>query len=119
MCRLQGAGRGVGKEHALLFAREGAKVVVNDLDKAETDGVVAEIKAMGGEAAANYDDCSTWEGGKGLIKQCIEAFGGIDTLVNNAVSRPATTTTATSAATRAPCFAATAALRRSTSSVFI
>jgi len=88
-----GAGRGIGREEALLFAAEGAKVVVNDLGK-EMDGsgnpqpvaeqVVEEIKAMGGEAIANQDDVSDWEGAQRLINSAIETFGSLDTLVNNA-----------------------------------
>jgi NAD(P)-dependent dehydrogenase (short-subunit alcohol dehydrogenase family) len=90
---ITGAGRGIGREEALLFAAEGAKVVVNDLGK-EADGsgtpqpvadlVVAEIKAMGGEAISNSDDCSDWEGAQRLINSAIETFGGLDSLVNNA-----------------------------------
>ena len=88
-----GAGRGIGREEALLFAAEGAKVVVNDygvdLDgggpKSEVaESVVEEIKAMGGEAVANGDDVSDWEGSQRLINLAIETFGGLDTLVNNA-----------------------------------
>jgi NAD(P)-dependent dehydrogenase (short-subunit alcohol dehydrogenase family) len=88
-----GAGRGIGREEALLFAAEGAKVVVNDygvdLDgggpKSEVaESVVEEIKAMGGEAVANGEDVSDWEGSQRLINQAIETFGGLDTLVNNA-----------------------------------
>jgi len=88
-----GAGRGIGREEALLFAAEGAKVVVNDLGK-EADGsgemqpvaqqVVDDIVAMGGEAVANSDDVSDWEGAQRLINTAIETFGGLDTLVNNA-----------------------------------
>jgi NAD(P)-dependent dehydrogenase (short-subunit alcohol dehydrogenase family) len=90
---ITGAGRGIGREHALLFAREGAKVVVNDLGGAE-DGsgsdagpaqqVVDEIKAMGGEAVANTDSCADWEGGQRLIQTAIDAFGELHVLVNNA-----------------------------------
>jgi NAD(P)-dependent dehydrogenase (short-subunit alcohol dehydrogenase family) len=88
-----GAGRGIGREEALLFAAEGAKVVVNDygvdLDgggpKSEVaESVVGEIKAMGGEAVANGEDISDWEGSQRLINQAVETFGGLDTLVNNA-----------------------------------
>jgi NAD(P)-dependent dehydrogenase (short-subunit alcohol dehydrogenase family) len=88
-----GAGRGIGREEALLFAAEGAKVVVNDygvdLDgggpKSEVaESVVKEIEAMGGEAVANGEDVSDWEGSQRLINQAIETFGGLDTLVNNA-----------------------------------
>jgi NAD(P)-dependent dehydrogenase (short-subunit alcohol dehydrogenase family) len=88
-----GAGRGIGKAHALLFAQEGAKVVVNDLG-AHVDGsgsstgpageVVDEIRAMGGEAVANGDDVSDWEGAQRLVNTAVEAFGHLDTLVNNA-----------------------------------
>jgi len=88
-----GAGRGIGREHALEFARQGAKVVVNDLG-VDVDGsrpasepaneVVDEIKAMGGEAVANGDDVSSWEGAQRLINSAVESFGTLDVLVNNA-----------------------------------
>ncbi len=88
-----GAGRGIGKAHALEFAREGAKVVVNDIG-AEVDGtgsstgpageVVDEIRSMGGQAVANGDDVSDWEGAQRLINTAIETFGNLDVLVNNA-----------------------------------
>ena len=90
---ITGAGRGIGREHALLFAAEGAKVVVNDLggnlDGSASEGtpaeqVVAEIKAMGGEAVANHDDITDWEGGQRLINAAIENFGDLHVLVNNA-----------------------------------
>ena len=90
---ITGAGRGIGREHALLFAAEGAKVVVNDLggnlDGSSSEGtpaeqVVAEIKAMGGEAVANHDDITDWEGGQRLINTAIETFGDLHVLVNNA-----------------------------------
>ena len=90
---MTGAGRGIGREHALLLAREGAKVVVNDLggsaDGTGTDGtpaeqVVAEIQGMGGEAVANADDVSDWEGAQRMINTAIEAFGDLHVLVNNA-----------------------------------
>jgi NAD(P)-dependent dehydrogenase (short-subunit alcohol dehydrogenase family) len=90
---ITGAGRGIGREHALLFAREGAKVVVNDLGGA-TDGtgsdatpaqaVVDEITAAGGQAVANYDDVSDWDGAQRLINQAVETFGDLHVLVNNA-----------------------------------
>ena len=91
---ITGAGDGIGREHALLFAETGAKVVVNDLG-GEMDGsgtptvgpalaVVEEIKAMGGEAVANGDDVSDWDGAGRLINTAIENFGTIDVLVNNA-----------------------------------
>lgn len=87
-----GAGQGIGKEIALYLAKAGAKVVVNDLG-ANTDGtgegkiadeVVAEIKAAGGEAVANYDSVATVEGGLNLFNTAIDNFGALDILVNNA-----------------------------------
>jgi len=88
-----GAGRGIGREHALAFAREGARVVVNDLGVAP-DGtghdigpaqvVVDEITASGGEAVANGDDIADWEGARRLVHTAIEAFGDLHVLVNNA-----------------------------------
>jgi NAD(P)-dependent dehydrogenase (short-subunit alcohol dehydrogenase family) len=88
-----GAGRGIGRSHALEFAAQGAKVVVNDLG-AKVDGtgadagpaseVVSAIKDMGGEAIANGDDVSDFEGAKRLIESAVSAFGGLDVLVNNA-----------------------------------
>ena len=90
---ITGAGRGIGREHALLFAAEGAKVVVNDvggaLDGSSTtaspaEEVVAEITAMGGEAAANHDNVADWEGGARLVHFAVETFGDLHVLVNNA-----------------------------------
>jgi len=90
---ITGAGRGIGREHALLFAQEGAKVVVNDLggamdgsgdDRTPAQQVVDEIKEMGGEAIANGDNVAEWEGGQRLINAAVEAFGDIHVLVNNA-----------------------------------
>jgi NAD(P)-dependent dehydrogenase (short-subunit alcohol dehydrogenase family) len=90
---ITGAGRGLGREHALLFAAEGAKVVVNDLggnadgsgdDATPAEQVVAEIAAAGGEAVANGDNVADWEGGQRLINAAIEAFGDVDILINNA-----------------------------------
>jgi NAD(P)-dependent dehydrogenase (short-subunit alcohol dehydrogenase family) len=90
---ITGAGRGIGREHALLFAAEGAKVVVNDvggaLDGSSTtaspaEEVVAEITAMGGEAAANHDNVADWEGGARLVAFAVETFGDLHVLVNNA-----------------------------------
>jgi len=88
-----GAGRGIGRGHALEFARQGAKVVVNDLG-AELDGsgsstgpageVVDAIRAMGGEAVANGSDVADWEGAQALVRTAIDTFGGLDVLVNNA-----------------------------------
>src|SRR5271165_2586751 len=90
---ITGAGRGIGREHALLFASEGAKVVVNDLggavdgsgdDRTPAEQVVAEIEKAGGEAVANADDVTNWDGGKRLIDAAVEAFGDLHVLVNNA-----------------------------------
>ena len=90
---ITGAGRGIGREHALLFAAEGAKVVVNDLgggldgssgEATPAEEVVVEIEAMGGEALANHDDVATWDGGERLVQSAIEAFGDLHVLVNNA-----------------------------------
>jgi NAD(P)-dependent dehydrogenase (short-subunit alcohol dehydrogenase family) len=90
---ITGAGRGLGREHALLFAAEGAKVVVNDLgssidgagkDVTPAQQVVDEITAAGGEAVANGDDVADWEGARRLIDQAVETFGGLHVLVNNA-----------------------------------
>src|SRR5215207_9325945 len=90
---ITGAGRGIGREHALLFAAEGAKVVVNDLggaadgsggDQTPAEQVVSEIKAMGGEAVANGDNVADWEGGQRMVNAAVEAFGDLDILVNNA-----------------------------------
>lgn len=88
-----GAGRGIGRAHALELARQGARVVVNDLG-AEVDGsgssdspageVVEEIRAAGGEAVANGDDISDPAGAQHLIDETVRSFGGIDVLVNNA-----------------------------------
>ncbi len=90
---ITGAGRGIGREHALLFAAEGAKVVVNDLggandgsgtDTTPAQQVVDEIIGMGGEAVANYDNVADWEGGQRLVNCAVETFGDLDILVNNA-----------------------------------
>ncbi len=90
---ITGAGRGVGREHALLFAAEGAKVVVNDLgggtdgsgsDATPAEQVVEEIRAAGGEAVANGDDVADAEGADRLVRTAVETFGGLHVLVNNA-----------------------------------
>ncbi|MGH7822459.1 MAG: SDR family oxidoreductase [Candidatus Binatia bacterium] len=88
-----GAGRGLGRSHALMLAEEGARVVVNDLG-GELDGggslrtpaeeVVGEIRARGGVASANYDDVASWQGAERLIRQAIDEYGQLDVLVNNA-----------------------------------
>ena len=88
-----GGGRGIGRCEALALAAEGAKVVVNDLggsvdskgqDHGPADDVVAEITAAGGEAVANYEDVTSFEGGKRIVQQALDTFGRLDILVNNA-----------------------------------
>jgi NAD(P)-dependent dehydrogenase (short-subunit alcohol dehydrogenase family) len=88
-----GAGRGIGEAHALEFARQGAKVVVNDLgveldgqggSASPADAVVEAIRGMGGEAVSNTDDVADWEGAGRLVKTALDAFGGLDVVVNNA-----------------------------------
>lgn len=88
-----GAGRGIGREHALAFAASGAKVVVNDigagLDGSSTgeslgEQVVAEITAAGGEAVVNGADVADWEGARSLVTTAVDTFGGLDVLVDNA-----------------------------------
>jgi NAD(P)-dependent dehydrogenase (short-subunit alcohol dehydrogenase family) len=90
---ITGAGGGIGRQHALLFAKEGAKVVVNDLGGDRhgggkggemADAVVEEIKKAGGEAVANYDSVSTREGADGMLWAALNKFGKVDVLVNNA-----------------------------------
>jgi len=88
-----GAGRGVGREHALLLAANGARVVVNDLG-ANVDGTgrdasfaaqtVADIRKAGGEAMVNGDDVSSWAGAKNMVDSAIQAYGKLDIVVNNA-----------------------------------
>jgi NAD(P)-dependent dehydrogenase (short-subunit alcohol dehydrogenase family) len=90
---ITGAGGGIGRQHALLFAKEGAKVVVNDLGGDRhgggkggdmADAVVEEIKKAGGEAVANYDSVSTREGADGMLWAALNKFAKVDILVNNA-----------------------------------
>jgi NAD(P)-dependent dehydrogenase (short-subunit alcohol dehydrogenase family) len=90
---ITGAGRGIGREHALFFAAEGAKVVVNDLgatndgtgaDISPAQSVVQEIQAMGGEAIVNGENVADWQGAQRMINAAIETFGDLDILVNNA-----------------------------------
>ncbi|KWX22186.1 short-chain dehydrogenase [Mycolicibacterium wolinskyi] len=90
---ITGAGRGIGREHALLFASEGASVVVNDLggsnsgdgaDAGPAHEVVAEIRAAGGNAVANTENIATWDGAQSLVQQAIDEFGRLDVVVNNA-----------------------------------
>jgi NAD(P)-dependent dehydrogenase (short-subunit alcohol dehydrogenase family) len=90
---ITGAGGGIGREHALAMSQEGAALVVNDLGGARdgsgagssmADQVVDEIKAAGGEAVANYDDVASVEGGRNILQGALDAFDGVDAVVNNA-----------------------------------
>ncbi len=90
---ITGAGRGLGREHALLFAAEGAKVVVNDLggavdgsgdDRGAAELVADEIREFGGEALANSDDVASPEGAQNLVDAAVQGFGGLHVLINNA-----------------------------------
>jgi len=95
-----GSGRGIGRAEAMALAAEGAKVVVNDLgvardgtgaDASPADEVVVEIKALGGDAVASYDDITKMESGVKMARQAVDAFGRLDILVNNAgiqINRP-------------------------------
>jgi NAD(P)-dependent dehydrogenase (short-subunit alcohol dehydrogenase family) len=93
VCVVTGAGRGIGREHALLLAHHGAKVVVNDVggsvdgtggDASPAQQVVDEITAAGGEAVANHDSVADWEGAQRMINQAIEHFGDLHVVLNNA-----------------------------------
>lgn len=93
MAIITGAGRGIGREHALYFAGLGARVVVNDhggdndgsgSDGSPADEVVSEIRAAGGEAIANTDDVADWDGAERMISSAVDAYGDLDVLVNNA-----------------------------------
>jgi NAD(P)-dependent dehydrogenase (short-subunit alcohol dehydrogenase family) len=88
-----GAGRGIGREHALALARAGAKVVVNDLgaalsgeghDDTPAQQVVQEIEALGGEAVANAENVADFSGAERMVQQALERFGRLDILINNA-----------------------------------
>ncbi|MBW2369478.1 MAG: SDR family oxidoreductase [Deltaproteobacteria bacterium] len=88
-----GAGAGLGKDYAIELAKRNAKIVVNDLggardgsgsDSAVANKVVAEIKALGGDAVPNFDNVATVEGGENIVKTAVDAFGKVDILVNNA-----------------------------------
>src|SRR5437660_1197781 len=90
---ITGAGRGLGREHALLFASEGAKVVVNDLggdmhgeggDPSSAMQTVKDIEAIGGEAVVNGDNVADWDGAQRMVQQAIDTFGELHVLVNNA-----------------------------------
>lgn len=90
---ITGAGRGVGRQHAIQLAAHGAKIVVNDIgadiggaggDVSPANEVVETIRANGGEAVVNGDDCSSWTGAKAMVEQAVDTFGGLDIVVNNA-----------------------------------
>ena len=93
VCIVTGAGRGIGKEHALMLAEHGARVIVNDLGGSR-DGsgaehgpaaeVVEEIKSKGGDAVANYANVADWDEAKAMVQQAIDTFGRLDVLINNA-----------------------------------
>src|SRR5437879_2071818 len=95
-----GAGRGIGRAHALAFAAQGAKVVVNDLGTSYTgegrtsapaDEVVAEIKELGGDAVSNAEDVGDPDGARRIVQAAVETFGSLNTVVNNAgILRPKT-----------------------------
>lgn len=88
-----GAGRGLGRAHALMLARHGANVLVNDLgsnaagegaDQSPAEEVVFEIEKLGGRAAINTGDVSNWQAAKGMVEQAVDTFGSLEILVNNA-----------------------------------
>src|SRR5271170_7505345 len=88
-----GSGRGVGRAYALMLARHGAKILVNDLgssaagagaDQTPAQEVVATIAAAGGEAAVNTNDVADWAGAQAMVRQAIDTFGRLDILINNA-----------------------------------
>jgi NAD(P)-dependent dehydrogenase (short-subunit alcohol dehydrogenase family) len=90
---ITGSGNGIGRSHALAFAKEGAKILVNDLggprdgsgtDAGAAESVAKEIRAAGGEAVSNKDSVSTIEGAANIVKSAVDAFGRVDILVNNA-----------------------------------
>src|SRR5437868_3489400 len=79
-----GAAQGLGREHALLFAAEGARVVVNDVDASLVQEVTDEITAAGGHAIANTASVSDWSAAEGLVEAAVQGFGDLHVLVNNA-----------------------------------
>ncbi|ACL05598.1 MULTISPECIES: SDR family NAD(P)-dependent oxidoreductase [Desulfatibacillum] len=81
---ITGSGRGIGKAAAMLFAAEGAKVVVSDIDPAPAEETVAEIKAAGGEAIAYAGDATADDFAEGIVKAAVDAWGGLHIIVNNA-----------------------------------
>ena len=90
---ITGAGHGLGRAHALAFAREGARLVINDTgverdgtggDHGPADAVAAEVRELGGEAVPDYEDAASWDGAARLIETAVAHYGGLDVLVNNA-----------------------------------
>jgi NAD(P)-dependent dehydrogenase (short-subunit alcohol dehydrogenase family) len=90
---ITGAGRGLGRAHALAFARDGARLVINDTgvqrdgtggDHGPADAVAAEVRELGGEAVASYEDAASWDGAARLIEAAVARYGQLDVLVNNA-----------------------------------
>ena len=81
---ITGAGRGLGAAYARACAAEGARIVVNDIDRDEAEAVAAEIRAAGGEAIADGSDVADWDGATAMVATCVATFGGIDGLCNNA-----------------------------------
>ena len=79
-----GGGRGLGRAYAMALAAAGASVVVNDIDGAEAEAVAAEIAAAGGRAVPSGDDVADWAAARRLVARCVDAFGRIDIVVNNA-----------------------------------
>src|SRR5690349_8812283 len=93
VCLITGAGRGIGREYALMLAEQGAKIVVNDLggdmtgegeDASPAQQVVSEIEAMGGEAIANGANVADFDAAGEMVQQTIDHFGRLDVLINNA-----------------------------------
>src|SRR5690625_3354801 len=91
VCIVTGAGRGIGREHALMLAEQGDKVVVNDIggnmdgtggDAGPAQDVVDEIEAAGGTAIANRDDIATWAGSENLVNTAIDTYGTLDVVIN-------------------------------------
>ena len=90
VCAITGAGRGIGREHALLFASEGAQLVINDLGGApdgrgsDASAAQAVVDEIGSNAVAHTEDISTWDGARSLIEAAVQSFGRLDVLINNA-----------------------------------
>jgi NAD(P)-dependent dehydrogenase (short-subunit alcohol dehydrogenase family) len=102
-----GAGRGIGRAHALAFAAEGAHVVVNDIGTGPANEVVDEITSAGGEAVVNGDDIADFDGANSLIQTAVDTFGGLDVLVTMPASSAAATWPTPAKRTGTPSFACT------------